>query len=86
YVVKKLGPVAQGLYAAPCYLARRGMPRSTEDLDGHEMVGFTDPGDRLPQARHVERLAQGRYAFRSNSLLAQYQAVRQGYGLGMTSC
>ncbi|MFX8930101.1 LysR substrate-binding domain-containing protein, partial [Acinetobacter baumannii] len=52
YVVKKLGPVAQGLYAAPCYLARRGMPRSTEDLDGHEMVGFTDTGDRLPQARH----------------------------------
>ncbi|MEI4600279.1 hypothetical protein WAC39_28130, partial [Klebsiella pneumoniae] len=50
------------------------------------MVGFTDTGDRLPQARHVERLAQGRYAFRSNSLLAQYQAVRQGYGLGMTSC
>ncbi|WP_371388555.1 LysR substrate-binding domain-containing protein, partial [Salmonella sp. M36] len=50
------------------------------------MVGFTETGDRLPQVPHVERLAQGRYAFRSNSLLAQLQALRQGYGLGMTSC
>lgn len=86
YVVKKLGPVAQGLYAASSYLARRGVPTSLADLHSHEMVGFTETGDRLPQAPHVERLAQGRYAFRSNSLLTQLQALRQGYGLGMTSC
>lgn len=86
YVVKKLGPVGQGLYAAPDYLARRGMPRTRADLEQHDIVGFIDAGERMPQAQHVERLAQGRYAFRSNSLLTQLQALRQGYGLGMTSC
>lgn len=87
YVVKKLGPVAQGLYAAPDYLARRGNPQAQGDLAQHDMVGFTATGERLlPQAQHVERLAQGRYAFRSNSLLTQLQALRHGYGVGMTSC
>lgn len=68
------------------YLARRGTPRTTADLDHHDIVGFTGTGDRMPQAPHVERLAKGRYACRSNSLLTLTAALRRRYGLRMTSC
>ncbi len=87
YVAKRLGPVGQGLYAATGYLARRGTPLTENDLAGHDLIGFTATGERPPPlAQQIDRLALGRYAFRSNSLLTQFQALREGYGIGLTSC
>ncbi|MBA4490710.1 LysR family transcriptional regulator [Paracoccus sp. S1E-3] len=37
----KLGTAARRIVAAPSYLARRGTPRSLDDLAGHEMLGFS---------------------------------------------
>lgn len=37
---RKAGPITMQMYAAPTYLARRGAPRSPDDLAGHEWVLF----------------------------------------------
>jgi len=38
FISKKLGETHHGLYASPKYLAEKGMPKSLEDLDGHDCI------------------------------------------------
>lgn len=45
YVVKKLGEVSQGLFAARRYLRVRGLPESPADLMGHSLIAIS----RQPQ-------------------------------------
>ena len=49
-VLRRLAMVDEVTVASPAYLARRGTPRSPEDLRGHEMVGFVSSrtGAALP--------------------------------------
>lgn len=39
-IARKLGDTAMVVVAAPSYLARFGVPRTIEDLDGHSRLGF----------------------------------------------
>lgn len=39
-VARKIVTPELRLYAAPSYIARRGAPRSTDDLGGHDLVGY----------------------------------------------
>lgn len=45
-VARRLGGVRFQLYASPAYLARRGTPKSEDDLAEHDLVGL--PGTRSP--------------------------------------
>lgn len=45
-VGRKLGVLAEGTFASPAYLARHGVPRSPDDLDGHRMIGFVSTATR----------------------------------------
>ena len=49
-IVRRLGVMPEMTCASPAYLARHGVPRSLEDLAGHEMVGFVSSrtGQVLP--------------------------------------
>lgn len=40
---RPMRPRPRWLMASPDYLARRGVPRTVEDLAGHELLGFTQP-------------------------------------------
>ena len=40
---RPMRPRPRWLMASPEYLARRGVPRTVEDLAGHELLGFTQP-------------------------------------------
>jgi DNA-binding transcriptional LysR family regulator len=44
-VARRLGALAQGLYAAPGYLARRGHPRRPAELAGHPALAYTGGGE-----------------------------------------
>ncbi len=57
-IVRKLADLDEVTCAAPDYLARHGTPRSLDDLDGHQMVGFRSSatGAVLP----LEFLAEGK--------------------------
>src|SRR5688500_13922163 len=39
---RSLGPIALELFASPRYLARKGTPKTTEDLAAHDAVAFRD--------------------------------------------
>lgn len=39
-IVRRLGEFPEAVAAAPTYLERRGVPRTPDDLDGHETIGF----------------------------------------------
>jgi len=82
-VVKRIGAVTVGLYAHPAYLDRAGRPRTLEALRKHSLIGF----DReTPEIRSMRRRIKGfdavRFAFRSDSDIAQLMATRAGFGIG----
>lgn len=49
-IVRKLGIAREGTFASPAYLARRGTPKTLDDLSDHEMIGFASSrtGQVLP--------------------------------------
>ena len=85
-VVKRIAKVTLGAYAHRDYLRRRGTPKQPQDLLNHDLVG----GDReeailkgmagfgLPVTRES-------FAFRCDDLIAYWQAVRAGLGIGFVS-
>lgn len=73
-VARKLSPVEFHVFAAPSYLARRGTPRTVEDLDAHDWVGFR------PRTRDPIR---ARSRIIADDLMFVREAIRMGAGLGM---
>ncbi|MGY2048550.1 LysR family transcriptional regulator [Methylobacterium sp. JK268] len=82
-VARRVGAVRLGLFARRDYLERTGVPERPTDLPRHSLVGFDTPtaflrgfsfGD-LPVTREL-------FAWRSDSTLAQFAAIRAGFGIG----
>jgi DNA-binding transcriptional LysR family regulator len=85
-IARRVGNVALRACAHQEYLRRRGVPRHLADLLVHELIG----GDRNDEIRKgfaslgysVER---EQFAFRTDDLIAIWQAVRAGLGIGFVS-
>jgi DNA-binding transcriptional LysR family regulator len=83
-VARRLGAMAFGLFASQAYLSRRGTPRSTRDLAGHDWIGFEPALDRLPQNRWLAREVPGaRRVVRANTTAVQVAACAEGLGLAL---
>jgi DNA-binding transcriptional LysR family regulator len=81
-VVRKVATVSFGLYAAPSYLAARGVPRSVGELAKHDIIGFGDVGVLPSYVRWLRKVVpEERFVFRTTSLLTQQEAARAGYGI-----
>ena len=82
-VVKRIARVTLGTYAHRGYLRRRGTPKQPQDLLNHELVGSDRDeailkgmaGFGLPVTREA-------FAFRCDDLIAYWEAVRAGLGIG----
>ena len=82
-VVKRIAKVTLGTYAHRDYLRRRGTPKQPRDLLNHELVGSDRDeailkgmaGFGLPVTREA-------FAFRCDDLIAYWEAVRAGLGIG----
>jgi DNA-binding transcriptional LysR family regulator len=83
-VARRAAPVVLRLFASPLYLARRGTPRTEDDLAGHEWVVFR-PGPqrlRVPGSRETPGVGtRGRIV--ADDVLFVREAVRAGAGLGL---
>ena len=81
---KKLGTLRLGLHAHPRYLKLYGTPRSLEELRQHPLIGFDSEASirRLPAGLGVE-LRRDLFAFRCDSDIAQYAALKAGFGIGV---
>ena len=83
-VARRLTTASMGLYAAPEYLARRGVPADPDGLGEHDLLVFA-PVPRLAtwtlhgDGGPVELVPTSRLT--SNNLLAIYEAARAGAGV-----
>jgi DNA-binding transcriptional LysR family regulator len=85
-VAKRVAELSLGLYASREYLVARPAPESLDDLTRHRMVAFDDTILNTDVGQHAEALlARGSIVFRSTSLIAQLEAVRAGFGIGLVS-
>lgn len=89
---KKLGHLQLAAYAAPAYIARKGMPQSPRDLEGphHCMVGFLWEYRNQPHPYAMYRQGQetpevqqvlGQYALALNDGNAYLAAAQAGLGV-----
>jgi DNA-binding transcriptional LysR family regulator len=81
-VSRRIGAVRIGLHAHPRYLQAHGTPRSVDALLAHTLVGF----DTAPSARALPEMplpfTRDLFAFRCDSDVAQYAALKAGAGIG----
>lgn len=81
-VVRRVGELSYGLYAAPGYLERRGMPDWAAGAEGHDLI-LTEP-DLLdtPEMAWVRGLApRAGVALMTDSRILQRAAARDGLGI-----
>ena len=79
---RRIGAIAGGLYAHRRYLQRHGEPLRLTDA-GHSAIGYDRDANllRMMHESHPD-LARERFAFRTDSDLAQLAALRAGFGIG----
>jgi LysR family transcriptional regulator, regulator for bpeEF and oprC len=85
-VARRLGDLHYGLYAAPDYLGRRGVPQSPAELASHELLVFSGgthrQGWRLSDGGLEQRVDKAPRLVINNSFAVRDAAVR---GLGVAA-
>jgi molybdate transport repressor ModE-like protein len=83
-IVTKLAEYHLFLYGQREYLARRPLAARREDLRHHAFVNYVDDLLFTKELQFLDQLHQPeRFALRSTSITAQYEAVRAGAGLAV---
>jgi len=86
-VVRKLTDYTLRLYASKDYIQRHGTIESLSDLQSHTLIGYIDDLIYAPELRYLAQVVPDQTArIRSSSIIAQYQAVKAGAGLGIMHC
>ncbi|MDP3762042.1 MAG: LysR family transcriptional regulator [Ramlibacter sp.] len=85
-VAKRIAKVTLGTYAHRDYLRRRGTPREPADLLAHELIGH-DKDEAVVRGFAAAGLPVRReaFAFRTDDLVAYWEAVRAGLGVGFVA-
>ncbi len=79
--VRVLGKFPLSLFASPSYLRARGVPRTPEQLHGHDALLASGELEDLPESRWLRERPGVRIVFRSSSLPALVEAAVRGHGL-----
>ena len=83
-IVTKLADYTLHLYGQREYLARRPLVAAREDLRHHAFVSYVDDLLFTKELQFLDQLdPPERFALRSTSVTAQYEAVRAGAGLAV---
>ena len=86
-VTSKLSQYRLQLYACRRYLARHPGIHCVADLAEHRLFGYVDELSFSPELRYLETIAPHAHTpLRSTSIVAQYNAVREGQGLAVLPC
>lgn len=85
-VAQLIGGVSLCACASQSYLQRRGTPLEPVDLLDHELIG-SDRHDQLLKgfAAMGYPVTPAHFAFRTDDLIATWEAVRAGLGIGFTA-
>ena len=83
-VAWKLSDYRLALYASHEYLQNNSKINSTKDINKHPFVSYIDDLIEFPQLKYMQDIFQDvSIIFRSSSLQAQHQAVKDGVGLAL---
>jgi DNA-binding transcriptional LysR family regulator len=83
-VAKRVALVTLGLHAHHSYLAQRGTPRNTAELERHSLIGFDAETPFIRAARKALPMwTREVFALRTDSDLAQLALIRSGCGIGV---
>jgi DNA-binding transcriptional LysR family regulator len=83
-VARRLGDIKLGLHAHRRYLDRRGVPARLEELRNHALIGFDQETAALrSMLKRVPAFQRATFTLRANSDLAQLNAIRAGFGIGV---
>jgi len=83
-VQRTLAPAPWVLFAAPDYLAQRGVPLTPEDLEGHDKLTMLRPGPpiwKLKHPTHGEAVVPVEARLAGNDIVVLKQAVEEGLGI-----
>jgi DNA-binding transcriptional LysR family regulator len=85
-LVRRIGRVTLGAYAHRDYLRRRGVPKSPADLRGHDLIGGDQGQDIIRGFASVGvTLQREDFVLRTDDLVAGWQALRAGVGIGFVA-
>jgi len=85
-VAKRIADVSLSACASASYLARRGTPVQPADLLQHDLIGYDQQDDMLRGfAAMGFPVNREHFAFRTDDLIAAWEAVRAGLGVGFTA-
>jgi DNA-binding transcriptional LysR family regulator len=81
-LTRKIGVLRITPHAHPSYLHAHGAPRTLDELRAHTLIGF----DKAPSVSRVPGLpievTRDLFAFRCDSDIGQYAALKAGFGIG----
>lgn len=85
-VSRRIANVELAACASRQYLARRGAPSHPNALLDHDLIGY-DHDDPIAKgfARQGHTLSPDRYVLRTDDMIAYWQAVRAGLGIGFVA-
>ncbi|WP_298212967.1 LysR family transcriptional regulator [Acidovorax sp.] len=85
-VAKRIGAVALSACAHRSYLRRKGAPQQPPDLLQHELIG-SDRNEAIAQgfAAMGYPVSRQHFALRTDDLIAHWEAVRAGLGIGFVA-
>lgn len=79
---RKIGDSLWAVYASPKYLARRGQPTDTQDLQNHDWVGLDESMAKHRASQWLKRVAPNAPVMaRSDSILGLVYSAKSGLGL-----
>lgn len=81
-VTRKLGTVRVALHGHPRYLQAHGTPRSVAALRAHPLIGFDVAASVRALPEMPFPITRDVFAFRCDSDLGQYAALKAGFGIG----
>jgi DNA-binding transcriptional LysR family regulator len=85
-VAKRIADVSLSACASTGYLALRGTPLQPADLLQHELIGYDQQDDMLRGfAAMGFPVTREHFALRTDDLIAAWEAVRAGLGVGFTA-
>ena len=83
-IAQKVGDIQLGMYAHRDYLARRGRPDRIDDLWDHAIIGFDRETAGIQSLRGLGlTLRREMFALRTDNDVAQFAALRAGFGIGI---